>query len=52
MKTDCLAIIMALEGQGEFLRELFGSSEPGPPKAETLPPITQGAFSQMFKKAA
>lgn len=51
MKTDCIAIIMALEGQDEFLKRLFGPGEPPAPKLDDLPPLTPAAFKLMGKRA-
>jgi hypothetical protein len=53
MKADCLAIVLAVDGQADFLRGLFGSNEKpdAAPDPKTLPPITQGAFRMMAKKA-
>lgn len=48
MKTDCLAIELAIGAQNNFLRGLFGSPE----KPAELPPLTQGAFRGLFNKAA
>lgn len=48
MRTDCVKIILALEGQDEFLRGLFGKRTA--PVAEAIQPITQGAFSKLLKK--
>jgi hypothetical protein len=52
MKSDCGAILLAIDGQTDLLQGLFGSNEPATPDVQSLPPITQGAFSQMLKKAA
>lgn len=52
MKADCLAIILAIGAQTDFLRGLFGSPEKAnsAPDPKTLPPITQGAFRMMAKR--
>lgn len=51
MKADCLSIVLAADGQADFLRGLFGSPDKpnAAPDPETLPPITQGAFRLMGK---
>jgi len=43
MKTDCIGIIMALNGQDEFLRRLFDSKDK-PPEPQELPPLTPAAL--------
>lgn len=50
MKSDCLAIELAIDGQMQLLQGLFGPSEKAPPKLEDLPPITQGAFRALTAK--
>ncbi|RWB66577.1 hypothetical protein [Mesorhizobium sp.] len=50
MKTDCVAIIMALEAQDEFLRRLFGPGEAAPPKPEELPKLTPAALASMGRR--
>jgi hypothetical protein len=53
MKADCLAITLAIDGQNDFLKGLFGPAIQQPaPDPKDLPPITQGAFRLMGKKAA
>ncbi len=53
MQADCLAIVLAIDGQADFLHGLFGTSEKpdAAPDPKTLPPITQGAFRMMAKRA-
>ncbi|WP_146211816.1 hypothetical protein [Mesorhizobium loti] len=57
MKTDCLIIVMALEGQDEFLRALFSKPE-GEEDEEAAPrqakpnvssrKLTPGLFDALF----
>lgn len=50
MKSDCLAIVMADQGQQELLRELFGGPEPEKVKEPALPPLTPADLRAMFRK--
>lgn len=50
MKSDCLAIILANQGQQDLLRELFGSPEPETAKKPELPPLTPADLRAMFRK--
>lgn len=51
MKSDCMAIQMAIDGQADFLQSLFGpATAPAAPKAEDLPPLTPAAFRAFGKR--
>jgi hypothetical protein len=47
MKADCLAIILAVDGQADFLQGLFGSAEKTAPEPKELPPLTPAALLSM-----
>ncbi|WP_189347207.1 hypothetical protein [Mesorhizobium sp. M4A.F.Ca.ET.090.04.2.1] len=47
MKTDCLAILMAIDSQADFLRGLFGRSDAPAPKPAELPKFTPAVLFSM-----
>jgi hypothetical protein len=58
MKTDCLIIVMALEGQNEFLTTFFGKAEgdeqgasaPQPKQNVSSRPLTPSLFMALFQR--
>lgn len=60
MKTDCLVIVMALEGQNEFLTAFFGKADradeeqgaaaPQPKQNVSSRPLTPSLFMALFQR--